>query len=378
MLTMLLTIDAEKPERYTEYFVAGLRQWNRSALDQVQLLAITQKPRDAHTPRALARLPMPVTIVAAEHETAAGYPLWSVMESVRRAWGLVRGEYVTFSHTEFLHGPERLKQTLEHLQRHRPILALGNLRRPGPSIATGEAYDRHRECELALSERITSPLSKGDACKAAMEYFEMPTTHWVAWESAPREGVCRFAEDIFFARRDWLDTIEFFDHADRLYFQDVYDLLGEAIMTLAGEGLAPACYRLSLDTHQAIHLWHERSFACWQPAVRDWFLSQPERFMDTVFIDGRVWDALIPTCPGADEPRDVDGTALGELRSGYGGTVFRYGGAFRQWLAEEGNRERLRAYYDRGDCISSWRSAYAGIYSAPSEEDIELGTAVPA
>lgn len=63
---------------------------------------VCQKDRDPETLRLAARQPFPVDVVFARHPAADGYPVWDVCEEARRVWGLLRGEYVTFAHAEFL------------------------------------------------------------------------------------------------------------------------------------------------------------------------------------------------------------------------------------------------------------------------------------
>ena len=148
-LTMILMVDIEKPTEYTWAFFRALARWNRKAMDRIQVLAITQKRNDRETLRLASQQPFPVDVIHARHEFAGEYPIWDVCDAVKRAWGLVQGEYVTFCHQEFLTLPHRLTKTMRFLERNGPDIALGNLRRP---LKPGRAkYAKARRME-ALEE----------------------------------------------------------------------------------------------------------------------------------------------------------------------------------------------------------------------------------
>jgi len=301
------------------------------------VIVITQKGRDPHTHRVAARQPFPVSVVHALHEEVGGYPLWDVCAEARQVWPMVRGQYVTFNHQEFLHCPHRLEYTLDYLELTRPTLALGNLRRFGRFI--GEHFyqtDRGRPESDAVTERLRRRAGYLAAAEAEMA----PTVHWLYWEPAQQPGECPFIEDLFFARRDWLEDFQILGHAEDLIFQDVYDLLGAAWERLGRHGLQPDCVRLDLDTHKALHLWHPCEFTSFRADVRDWFLSQPERWGRTAFARADLWDRLVGRNGHSGWTRDEH--AVWCFRRGRGGTVSRYVQGLDRWLKTPAGQAQAR------------------------------------
>lgn len=325
-LTIILIVDVEKDPELTAFFFYALRKWNRRAMKRVQVIVITQKQRDPETHRIAARQPFPVDVVHARHETVDSYPLWDVCQEVRQVWGMVRGEYVTFAHQEFLTCPERLEKTLDYLEMIEPTLALGNLMRLGqPKYGEFHVYDRAKE----RSDEITDKLRR-DAGYPAMAAAETSlTTRWLYWMPDKGPGTCEFQEDIFFVKRQWLQDVRLFWQEERLVFQDIYDLMSTACERLGRVGLAPDCIRLDEETHRAIHLWHPSNFNSFTPQIRDWFFAHPDRWEGTNYLRMDLWDRMIGHDPSPGYM--VDDRALFAFRRGRGGTVARFAQAIDRW-----------------------------------------------
>ena len=334
-LTIVAVVDAEKDPVYTDWFFTALRQWNRAGLDDTQVLVLCQKPLDPATLLTIAKQPFPVDVAFARHPTVAGYPVWDVCQAMRDCWPMVRGEYVTFAHTEFLWCPRRLRKTVAYLEKHRPIFALGNLRRLGrPDPSRGGRKFGEKEYG-----KLKELLQAKDYYLAACLLDAAPTAAWVHWLGENRPGPQDWREDVFFVRRDWLDAMEFWQHGDRQAFQDVYDLVAMAILKLGNYGVAPPIVRMPMSVNRILHMWHERHWKSWTPAMRAWFLDSEERWEGTSFTRSYLWDKLLL----APQNGDVDGTAINILRWGHGGTVTRFINRLDDWLLA-GGLDKMKTY----------------------------------
>jgi hypothetical protein len=341
VVTFLVVVDAEKPLDYLRYFFTGLVKWNRDWLDKIQVIVLCQRQHDSETLRIAAEQPFPVDVVHCRHEFVGDYPMWDVMAACKRAWGLVEGRYVTWAHPEFLLCADRLGKLCEFLEDKRPFLVLGNLRRLSDSTTKESCCDLVRKGEEE-SLRITRRLDEGQYGRAAAEAEYVKSTHWPWWRYKIQPGKVVWVEDQFFARKDWLDAIHFFDHTDRLIFQDIYDLMGQVCHQLGQYGLDPQCIRVDQEIHRAVHLWHPRMWASWKPEIRDWFLSNPARWEDTWFASERMWNDILNRAP--DDFAPIQATRIGRY-----GTTTRFGRAFEDWLVSGGIQE-LADFYRREGC----------------------------
>jgi len=336
-LTIFLTIDAEKNHSYTKWFFESLWHWNRKGLPRTQIIAIVQRPRAPELLKLLAGLLFPVDVVWGRHEQVGDCPVWDFMDTLRRAWSLVQGEYVTFAHTEFLLCADRLQKIHEYLEEERPTIALGNLRRPiNPDIKKRVV---NRNASNGPSKRIVDLLKRKDRYLAAAEVEAVPSVAWL-YQCDPASGQTCWIEDVFFAHRPWLEAIRFFEHANRLVFQDVYDLIGMADYYLCHYGLNPYVLRMPQSVHRAIHLHHVRHWKTWTDKMAHWFLSHPARWDETNFLRPELWRRLINYRD--DMPHAA--TQISALRKGQGGTVSRFSQAFEDWLVA-GEWPELAEYY---------------------------------
>ena len=138
-------------------YLEALERFNADALDRLQLIVVTQRPDAAEVRAIVGAQTVRAEVIEARHPVIAGTVIWNVCESLAKAWPMVRGQYVAVDHTEFWLCPGRLKKTIAYLERHRPWIALGNLRRPGASMTT--YADR---CDANVAAQFDAAL---DACQ---------------------------------------------------------------------------------------------------------------------------------------------------------------------------------------------------------------------
>ena len=322
-LTILLVVDVEKPPEYLDWYAAGLARLNSSAElgRDYQVLFLNQHHGDRWT--------------------AAGYPVWDLLEQTAQAWPLVEGEYVTWAHSEFLWCTDRLRRTIDWLRQHRPVIALGNLRRTGDDRLY-QAHTLDRGMKLA-SDPITDHLRRGDWEAAAIAAEQTPTTNWMANPHQPLPtDAPAWLEDVFFVRRDWLEVTEFLHHGRPQFFQDVYDLMDAAQVKLGVHDATPRCPRLPQSVCRLVHLWHDRRMRHLGPDVRRYFLRNAARYDGTLYASREHWRRLDACFTAAKR----DEGAIWPWRRDPGGTVWRWAMDFEAWL-ERGGAEDCRRYLAR-------------------------------
>lgn len=337
-LTIIVIEDAEKDPRMIERFLFGLRVLNGDALHRVQVVAVTQRA-DSQLAALLEDQPFDAVFVQADHPRADdGYPIWDICAAGRQIWPIVAGQYVTFAHAEFLYGPGRLGRTCRFLREQRPTLALGNLRRLG--IAMPHWKNRLLDPPAGLSETLCSWIDRCDATALTAAWDHLPTTHWCHWRDQVRTDG-RIDEDVFYARRDWLEVLQFFWQDQRQPYQDVYDLIRTAYLILAGRGLDPECPRLMRHDNELFHIDHPRHRQAYSLACYRWFLGHRDRWLGTSYADDALWSQILcPWSAAADRHK-----AISEFRHSSTGTVTRWAIAFQAWL-KDGGEDRVRSYLD--------------------------------
>lgn len=333
-LSILLFKDVEKAPYFLDYYFGALKEWNAEGLDEIEVLLISQHENSDEFRELALRQPFDVHVIDAGHEFVDGYPVWDVFEELRLAMPMARGRWVTTHHTEFLWCPGRLRKTLDWLKAERLYMALGNLRRPilpkVDKVWSAEACDDlHRM------------LAAGDWTQAGALASDVPTNHWVSWLKPPKPGSTKWLEDIFFADREWLETWRFQEHGGRLPFQDVYDVMGRATDWLERFKLMPDLIRMPAEVNWTLHLWHEKQWGSFTPAMRDYFLNNRD-WRNTAFADKNLWKALIASA--ATSKGNGSGPPVQRLRMGAGGTVSRYGDSMKKWLSN-GGQPALREFY---------------------------------
>ena len=338
-LTLILFVDVEKPLRMTGRFVESLTRLNAESLPKLQLIVLCQGDQaDELTPSfACDRSGLNWTVLNCGHDMVEGYPVWDVIEQTRRVWDFVVGQYVGWAHPEFFFAGDRLIRTIRYLEEFRPHLAIGNLRRPG----NDPQQWKFPSCSRDVSDVLARALDRGDF-ERARDYCEiMPTREWMYWSPLPKPGDSAWLEDIFFARKDWLDAIGFSRDYGPMPFQDVYDLMQVTIEQLRKRALMPRSVRLSQETNLAIHLWHPKGWSSFTPEMRDYFRAHADKYRGTRLIDWQLWDRLI-ACRGAHMPKDEQPVI--HLRRGPAGTVTRFALGIAEYL-KRGGRETVQQYY---------------------------------
>lgn len=334
MLTLFVVCPVELDLGYLTLYREALLRWNKAGLRETQVILLPQQ-----------EIPVSLSdgfeVSETKFEQVNGYPVWDVMKAVRQAWPMVRGEYVSFDHPEFIWGPGRLEKTIEWLKGYRPIYGMGNLRRPGEWENINQPNSRDDISQNASGWfKSFLDLNLWEDGAEAFEYLQ--TTHWMYWAAkAQRPGVNPWIEDAFFAEKEWLDLWGFTRYELEMPFQDVYDLMQIAVRTLYQYGLVFDCVRMPQSVNRIMHLWHPRAWGSWTPEMRDWFFSQPDRWKKTSFADPKLWEGLIDF---QHNPQKACEPVV-RLRFGPRGTCVNYGVEISRWLNEEGGVEAMKAYY---------------------------------
>jgi len=330
ILTILLVEDMEKEPAMVARFFMGLKEMNIEAMDRAQVIAISQREYSPELEMAISAAPFPVQLVYADHPRAAnGYPIWDVCAEVRQVWPLIRGEYITFAHTEFFYGPDRLTRTIEWLDRHKPVVALGNLRRLG----TDKAHWRNRtqDPEPGVGDIFRELVDCGLAGPIRKTWEAFPTWHWPYWRPGVREDE-KWDEDVFYARKDWFEAIKMFWHEERLPFLDVYDIVGKCMERLSRNDLQPRCRRLDMDTNMIMHIDHTRPRLAFGIDCYKWFLDRADDWADTTCMRHDIWGTMLHE--GSDMKSKLQ--AIEHYRRAPGGPVTRWASNFSGWLQTVG------------------------------------------
>jgi hypothetical protein len=280
-----------------------------------------------------------------------GAILWNLMEDMQFAWRMVHGRYVLMVHKEAVFGPGYLTRFPAWLRsRGEPLLALGNMVRLGTAAEmradpapNGEKRHTGRSSSSPRrSAELRDLLNEGDG-QAVCEFLaSTPTAEWDRLRpKTPEKG---WYEDVFFARKDWIDQVMLWWHADdRLLFQDVYDLMRDVVMPdLAGIGAEPLVAHADRDKVGMIyHLYHERGYPHLTPEVAEFFQEHADAWHQTAFADKQ----LLRECDKFLSAGGKSGiNPLGRLKRGKWGTVSRYRRAFTEFIQDRANREALQLW----------------------------------
>jgi hypothetical protein len=288
-LTILVPLIPERGHKYFDFYMRSLKEWNHEALDHVQLILIKQ---DSDQSVTLDEIPLPLTVVDPQYPRVDGNVIWDTLASWRASWEQIRGSWVTTSHEECIWYPHRLRRTLEYLRETDRKLVMGNLRRTDH-----------------LPEQTEIPFDPE-------RIEELETQRWGYWlPETVASNDATWEEDIFFARKDWLDSWRMPWLCTDMPYQDVYEIFTGAVECMNYGPVA----RMPLETHAQLHLTHQKDYSHYSPEVRDWFLSDP-KWAGTPFANMRLWESLIEKREEVEENRHN----MIKLRHGPGGTVTRY------------------------------------------------------
>ena len=338
-MTIFVTEDAEKEPLYLQRYFRCLEWFHACARPYVQVVVLCQTESPDYAQHLLDTSGWDGFVVQLAHPRPGGYPLWDVCAEAAAAWPQVKGEYITFNHSEFMHYPGRLWSAIQCLRAKKPTIALGNLRRYN---APEKHVGAQREFSKAHSALVASAIDGGDPLLAADWMNGMVTRCWIYWGPEPEPGPSDYREDVFFARKDWCDAMHFWDHADRMVFQDVYDLIRAAIEEASKWGLTPDCIRMTRAEHEAHHLWHSRLWKCWQPAVKEWFFSQGAAWTDTRFRSTENWNRCLAE---AEAGWTGSNRAVQDMRRGPASTVARFRSNIGDWF-QSGGADAVRQYIE--------------------------------
>jgi len=302
VLTLTVTIahDAEKPH-FTAACLEALLTRNADVSASVQTIVLDQ------------------TAPPADGRPAC---LWDVADQLREARPSFRGEYWLHCHNEHIIAPGSLAGVLAWLDGHWPDIALANLRRLCRPRAAGIA---HNTDSAAVSGAIRNALLSGGGELAGL-LAAAPTTRWAGPET---EFAARWREDLFYARVAWLDSWGWWDVERRLWWQDIWDIMGAALRELAAAGRPAAPVRCPAS--RWYHLYHPKPYRGLAPEALAWLAADPARAAGTRFTPAEL-AALVEFL--AADGLNPDGSKRlpnlkYEFRVGEGGTVWR----FRQALA---------------------------------------------
>ena len=339
LLTVIVIDPVELDVKYLRLYFQSLINWNLTMLNDVEFVVMTQKRLVDEFVWLLSEEMTNLTIMLVKHDWVGDYPVWDVVAELKQAWPYVHGKYVTVHHPEFIWHDGTLSRTLNWLNEKRPYMAMGNLRRIG-SMKDAKSFSKE-QCIKEMSDELFSLMGNGYWLQAERLIAIMETTTWMYWFKEQRPGLATYMEDVFFADREWLDSWKWLDHGGRLPFQDIWDLMYVAMCTeFEKHKIAPAFVRMPRNVGEMIHLWHKKQWGSWTLEMRNYFLSDRERWQGTSFLNEELWNKLI----SIEDSVSLANRPVGALRNGVGGTVMRYGAALSEWL-QSGGAEQVKQHY---------------------------------
>jgi hypothetical protein len=346
-LSIVLIVNAEQDLRYLAYFLKTMAFYNQLAFEEelAELVIVSQR-RDTVQIRSIVDncFPFYIPVVVPPRDYAAdGYPIWDVLNELRFVDKLLDGQFITINHPEFIWTPGSVAATCHYLSSHNNYLVLGNLRRPGPRARIEKEHPGH---VVEYSDKLMLLLDAEEWAKLTKEMKDVISCSWMFWNPEPVYGDnVSWLEDVFFVDRNFVTATKLFSHGGRLPFQDVYDLVGIAVLVLEKYGVKPNISRMELAINKIFHLHHPKLWRSWTPAVRDYFLSSDARkkWEHTRFADANLWAQLIKCAGPKNMPKSEQ--PVFTLRRSPGGTVSRYAGAFERWLCNDGGVSQVKEFY---------------------------------
>lgn len=335
-LTVVYVNDGEKDRKLLSDTLRALSDVNRRDVVQhpkVQVIVLNQAEGYAATQgrKAAKDQAFDVEVIDSESPVVDGVRVWDLLSDLRRIRDRIKGRYLFVAHKEWLFYPQTVGRAVRWLQDNgEPVVALANLRRPG----LPKDFNPHTSSSEALSRGIRRRIG-GNTRVLAKHFTKCPTTHWTwrrEWEDVV--GSNQWIEDAFFVRMDWLDATKFLEHADRMFFQDVFDLMGTGFKALRARGLAGSVPRMPLETCRLLHLYHKKGYKYLSESVEAWFQDHADRFAGTKFIDRHLYRR----CREFIANQTEGFSPIAKLRCDPGGTVDRWTDAFCEWLDNGGAR----------------------------------------
>lgn len=334
-LTILVPCPTELGWEYLYLYREAMLRWNKAGLAETQVILLPQ-----------GKLPSvdldPFQVINVPFDKVGKYPIWDVMRSIRAAWPHVRGEYVSVDHPEFLWGPDRLDRTIAWLKGYRPIMGIGNLRRPGAMKETSNDSEARDAISKDACSWFRTFLNRDDWSDAAGAFEYLQTVQWTYWAPTAPAGPTMWMEDVFYADKAWLDTWGFARYDLEMPFQDVYDVLQVSTKMMAQYGLPVMCQRMPQRINKLMHLWHPRPWSSFVAEIRDWFLSDPTRWQKSSLGNKDLWNDLIAY---AKSPAGKPYNPVHTVRFGPRGTATNYAVSLSTWL-NAGGVEALQEFFE--------------------------------
>jgi hypothetical protein len=343
-LTAIVVCDAEKPIDLLDSSLTALEWLHGDVLNDLQLILVNQGSNDSDLHQRARTFAGQADVVNARHEIVGGKPLWNVLEALNRVRPLVLGRYLTVWHKEYVPGPGALSGLMTWLKAQgEPFIAAGNLRRLGEPDDFGPFNQASSAKEY--SDALREIIADRDEGRLGQFLEVVPNLHWpyVVPEDELYDG--QWHEDMFFARTDWVDAVGMFEHHDRMYFQDIFDLVKVFLDVLKEAGLCPPSPRVPLAASRFWHLYHLKPYHTNCRELMAYFAQQPEWWEGTRFTDWGLW-AEIARFSGYEERKqeNFEKNPIGQLRWGELGTGPRYADAVRAWLGMGGANNLMRFY----------------------------------
>lgn len=306
MVTLVVVNDGQKDPKLLDYCFKAL---SRNDLNKVQVIMLLQSVDRAYA-RALAdEQPFDIEICESTGEIVDGMRMWDVFADLKAIRPRMTGEYLLYIHKEFMLEPDYFAQVIPWLEENKPDLAMANLMR------LGTPDDIDRRCSSSC-KRESSKVKR--AVTRGAPFPDVKCLPWI-FHRTPADG--EWVEDAFFASLDWLDRNRFFDHADRMLFQDVFDLVGE-IVKVTGESVP------RIPVGRMLHLWHRKDYSHFTDAVIEYFASDPARWAGTCMADIVLMRQIQLYL---DDHNGYRRNPIAEFRRNENGTVTRYMRAYKKW-----------------------------------------------
>tara|TARA_Y100000310_G_scaffold315428_1_gene365951 strand:- start:3152 stop:5011 length:1860 start_codon:yes stop_codon:yes gene_type:complete len=309
MVSLVVVNDGQKDPKLLGYCFKAL---SRNDLTNVQVIMLQQAADGAYARKLAAEQPFDIEIFESTGEIVDGIRMWDVMADLKAMQPIMKGPFLLYIHKEFILPPDFFAKCVPWLDDNEPDLAHANLMRVG--LRENIIRPLNSSCKKE-SAKLKRAITKGRMAECLKTLDVLP---WIFKREVP---VGQWAEDAFFAKLDWLDRMRFFDHADRLLFNDIFDyvtILNNHV-TLQVERAPSRIY----------HLWHQKEYQHFSEKVLEWFESDRLRWRGTYFGEPVTMRHLNDYLRG--NKAEVPANPMIAFRQGKKGTIGRWADGFREW-----------------------------------------------
>ena len=320
-LTILIVNDAEKDPVMLKRCFAGLTRLNDPA--GVQFIVINQNPNHALIEDIVSQA-WPASRVYHTNDPVAGNAvMWNLMASIDKVLPLCRGEYVILLHNEFLCAPYCLQDAMKWLMDNQPIVALGNLRRIGMNRRS-PSLEARAQSEQKASAPLFDMLDSYRFVDLADALAKLPSYSWT------RNSRCdgRWKEDVFFCRRQWLQSCGLTECSKDMMFEDVYNLMGIVMQIHDESGHQIQCPTAPTTF---FHLHHPKIYAHFSEEAHQWFASNADKWAGTRFLDKNEFLELRRL--RTHNFREFKSKLVTQFRRGREGNLDRFKTRYQEWFA---------------------------------------------